>query len=202
MIACIESWLIASSSVPIRDEGSAAADLNGFVRSHRVLAVDRLAQMVQPQAASKSALEKISGELQVPTDPSQPRRVHVGVGVEHVRLEECVVGEVSSPGLIVKIVDRREVVPSKTDQVAPVDQPGGWEQLPRIDVDLPGAACLLEALEDSLGGVLPSELSRGTVQDEPRRGGGVDERTVAVGLRGNLAEPIIKDCEPPGPGRA
>ncbi len=27
--------------VPIRDEGSAAADLNGFLRSHRVLAVDR-----------------------------------------------------------------------------------------------------------------------------------------------------------------
>jgi hypothetical protein len=27
--------------VPIRDDGSAAAELNGFLRSHRVLAVDR-----------------------------------------------------------------------------------------------------------------------------------------------------------------
>ena len=144
----------------------------------------------------------VEGELSVAQ--FTPRRVHVVVVEDHARLDERIRGQVPRGGVGVELRHVAEVRLPVLLERGGVDEPGERDELGGVVIHAPRNARLFETREDRGGcRCLQPLLVRavGVVHDEPVRGRRVEERAVAVRLRGDGAEPAVVDGELAGEGR-
>ena len=165
-------------------------------------ALDRLVDLVHERLARAHVGDGGVDDLD-PGDVAlaQPaeRRVEVVVVVRHARLDERVGGQGAELHVLVEVAHRREALGAPVLlEHGRVQHAGERDELELVEVDPPGDARLLEAVEDRgrRGCVEPLVVAAaGLVRDESVRRRGVEERPVAERLRRHRAVPVVVDGE-------
>jgi hypothetical protein len=120
---------------------------------------------------------------------------------QQVRFNQREVRQVTVRRVLLEVLERHEVGGEALTQLRPVDH-AGQRDLAVLDVDLPRLTQGLHAVEQRLRRVVLDPVPNRRVHRAPGRqrsaGGSRPERSVHVGLRRDLAEPVVEHPERTG----
>src|SRR5438309_6581147 len=100
----------------------------------------------------------------------------------HAWFDERVGRQSSLSRVLVELIDRREMSGELRLEPLRMNQPGGGDELDRVDVNSPRNLRGVKSVEDRLRVVVCREIPGWTVENHPRRRCGVGEGPVRVRL--------------------